>query len=182
MEPSRVSDPKTPRERLLEEFGRICEDDAQGFPRIPRQTADSFRAQGAFLPAHTSPGHRWSCTAGANTHRVPLICNAAAKKAKKNPYIFMHTHIYICTYIPAYMYLRIYMLKSVYNIYTHIKTAIPAGSSHLPKPSRGGRREPSRLAKGGYSRGFTGSGCRRASPAGAGAPRGAMPESHPVAG
>lgn len=81
-----------------------------------------------------------------------------------------------------YFYAHTYLYPHIYNINTCIKTAMPAGSSHLPKPSRGGQHEPSRLAKGGYYRGFTGSDSRPVSLAGAGTPRGAMPESHPVAG
>lgn len=78
-------------------------------------------------------------TAGASTHRGPSF---EAKKRRKIPYISMPTQIY--THIPPYTWLKVYKMC----VYTQIKTAIPAGSSHLPQPKQAEQPQVGCLAQG----------------------------------
>lgn len=66
-------------------------------------------------------------------------------------------------------------------MYTHTKIAIPAGSSHLPKPSNGRQCKPwccTKLVLTGALPAPVGG----QQPDGCCTPRGAVPQSHPVAG
>ena len=76
--------------------------------------------------------------AAANTRPCPTHLQHFSQEGEKTP-IYFNACTYIYAHIDMHICIYKYLCKQVYIIHTDIKIAVPAGSSHLPKPSKAAR-------------------------------------------